>query len=64
MSMSPEEIKAWRDEHGLSQSQLARLLPVNIDTLQNWEIGRREPPAYLPRALADVERELAEHRPL
>lgn len=58
--MSPETLKKWRKEHGLSQSELAMLLPVNLRTLQEWELdrGKGKPPIFLPRALNDLAREL------
>ena len=42
------DLLAWRAAQGLSQSQaVAELnragLPVTLDSLQNWEIGRRRP---------------------
>jgi putative transcriptional regulator len=36
-------IKSLRKEIGLSQAKFARLLSVDLSTLQNWEQGRREP---------------------
>lgn len=48
----------FRKRLGLSQTQLAERLPVKVDTLQNWEIGRTRPPSYLYRALRDLEGEL------
>jgi putative transcriptional regulator len=32
-----------RGKLGLSQSKFASLLGISLDTLQNWEQGRREP---------------------
>lgn len=32
-----------RSKLGLSQTEFARLLGVSVDTLQNWEQGRRKP---------------------
>jgi len=32
-----------RNSLGLSQNAFARLLGVSVDTLQNWEQGRRKP---------------------
>lgn len=40
---SAPNIKAIRKNMGLSQSQFAELIGVNIRTLQNWEQGRRTP---------------------
>jgi putative transcriptional regulator len=36
-------VKELRAELGLSQSQFASLLTVELSTLRNWEQGRREP---------------------
>jgi len=48
----------FRARYELSQADLARLLPVNVRTLQDWEHGRGRPPLYLTRALNDLAREL------
>lgn len=37
------EVKAIREETGLSQTQFARLIGVSKRTLENWEQGRRHP---------------------
>lgn len=37
------KLKKWRERQGLSQSQAAKELGVNLDTLQNWEIARTMP---------------------
>ena len=57
-----QDLLAWRAAQGLSQSQaVAELnragIAVTLDSLQNWEIGRRKPNgetalalhAFLPR---------------
>ena len=36
-------VAALRALFKLSQSQFARLLGISVDTLQNWEQGRRRP---------------------
>ncbi len=51
-------IANFRKTFALSQSALARLLPVNLRTLQDWESGRGNPPAFIARALKDLAREL------
>src|ERR1044071_2266594 len=38
-----EEIPKLRKKLGLSQSKFAAVLGISIDTLQNWEQGRRQP---------------------
>lgn len=58
--MSPAAIKQWRAERVITRADLARLLPVPYRTLEDWEAGKASPPAYLRRALADIDRELAE----
>ena len=52
------ELKRWRRQSGLSQSKAVRALqaagiPVTLDSLQSWEIGRWNPRA--PVALALME---------
>lgn len=37
------DIKSVRKKLHLSQSQFAFLIGVSVNTLQNWEQGRREP---------------------
>ena len=45
-----KNLTTWRETQGLSQSQAVKALnsagvPVTLDSLQNWEIGR-----YIPNA--------------
>lgn len=50
------KIKEIRQASGLSQAKFAALISVNVDTLRNWEQGRRSPtgPAKaLLRAIAN-----------
>ena len=50
------KIKAIRQASGLSQPRFAELISVSVDTLRNWEQGRRSPtgPAKaLLRAIAN-----------
>jgi putative transcriptional regulator len=59
-------VKVIRESYQLTQSQFARLLGISVNTLQNWEQGRRAPegPARVllqvaakhPEALWDVVR--------
>ncbi len=37
------DVKAVREQTGLSQNDFARLLCVSVKTLQNWEQSRRHP---------------------
>lgn len=50
-------IKEIRALTGLSQSKFAEKYDLPVKTLQNWEIGRREPPAYLLKLLERVVKE-------
>ena len=49
--MTPTEIKAWREERGLSQREMADVLGVRQATVSRWESGERTPPPYLRLAL-------------
>ena len=40
---SKNEVARVRGQLKLSQSQFAHLLGISVDTLQNWEQGRRQP---------------------
>lgn len=51
------DVKVIRERTGLSQSQFARLLRVNIKTLQNWEQHRRTPTGAAAALLTIFERE-------
>lgn len=42
-TVAPPDVKAVREQIGLSQSEFARLMRVSIKTLQNWEQHRRNP---------------------
>ena len=37
------DVKAVREQTGLSQSEFAQLMRVSVKTLQNWEQHRRNP---------------------
>ena len=39
----PTDVKAVREQIGLSQNEFAKLMRVSIKTLQNWEQHRRNP---------------------
>ena len=41
--LSAPDVKAVREQFGLSQSQMAAFLNVSKRTLANWEQGRRTP---------------------
>jgi len=37
------DVRQLRNSYNLSQSEFAALLGISVDTLQNWEQGRRKP---------------------
>jgi putative transcriptional regulator len=41
--ISPDSIAAVRGKLGFSQTQFAHAIGISLDTLQNWEQGRRQP---------------------
>lgn len=56
-SVEPPDVKAIREQTGLSQAEFARLLRVNVKTLQNWEQHRRTPTGAAAALLTVFERE-------
>ena len=38
-----EDVQTLRHEFGVSQSVFAKFMGVSVNTLQNWEQGRRQP---------------------
>jgi putative transcriptional regulator len=42
-TVEPLDVKKMREAYDLSQAELAALLGISVDTLQNWEQGRRKP---------------------
>ncbi len=63
------EVRALREQFGLSQDKFAHLVGISVGTLRNWEQGRRKPegPARVllrvaarhPEALLDIAGEQA-----
>jgi putative transcriptional regulator len=41
--LEPTDVKAVREQTGLSQGDFAKLMRVSVKTLQNWEQHRRTP---------------------
>lgn len=56
--MTPDELKRWRELRGLSQAALAARLELSMHAIRKYEQGQRRVPAFLWRALRDLEREL------
>lgn len=56
--LTPETLKAWRKDWGVSQERLAELLGIHRVSVAHWETGRHPIPAYLHLALRELERQL------
>ena len=56
--MQSEELCKWRQQLGLTQEELSRLLGVYRVTINRWERGARAIPAFLPLALEALEHRL------
>lgn len=50
--LAAADVVAFRRRLGVSQTELASSLGVSMRGIQEWEAGRREPPAYLRLAMA------------
>ena len=61
--MKGEDLKQWRQRHGLTQQQLADEVGVTWVTIARWEAGSRSPNKFtlplLEKAIARVERRQA-----
>jgi len=53
--MTPDELRAWREQNGYSQSKLATMLKVDVMTVSRWERGVRDIPSFLHLALGYLE---------
>ncbi|MBF0387853.1 MAG: helix-turn-helix domain-containing protein [Candidatus Omnitrophica bacterium] len=55
-TFSPIVVKKIREKLHKSQTEFAHMIGVSVDTLQNWEQGRRKPegPALALLRIADV----------
>lgn len=44
-------IKELREKTGLSQGKFSQFTGIPVQSIQNWEAGRRTPPDYLIKLL-------------
>ncbi|SFO08322.1 NadS family protein [Xenorhabdus japonica] len=51
------QVKKIRQSTGLSQTGFAKLISVSVDTLRNWEQGRRQPTGPAKALLRAIERD-------
>ena len=59
--LSPEELRAWRLKHNLTQQELAWLLGMSHhSTISRWESGTHTIPPYLSLLLDVLEKHLRE----
>lgn len=56
--MNGEDLKLWRQEWGITQAELARMLGTYTVTVCRWETGVRGIPFLLPLALEALEHKL------
>lgn len=49
-----QTIKQLCEEHGISQSELARRYDIPLRTVQDWHAGRRTPPPYVIKMLDEL----------
>jgi len=52
----PVDVKAIRAKSGLSQSEFARRYGFSVRTLQDWELGRTQPPSAVRAYLTVIDR--------
>lgn len=45
-------IRELRDSMGMSRKEFSEYTEIPLRTLEDWEAGRRTPPAYIPRLIA------------
>jgi putative transcriptional regulator len=50
-------VSAIRERMGLSQREFSKFVGVSVDTLQNWEQGRRQPSGPAAILLTVLERD-------
>lgn len=54
--MTPDELRAFRDQHDLTRVQVAALLSVAPGTVRNWEQGVRGMPFHTDIVLRQATR--------
>ena len=53
--MHPDELTAWRKNHGFTQTKLGEILGVKKTTVYRWEKNMRIIPPFLHLALECIE---------
>ena len=44
-------IRSCREKYHLSRNSFSKLLGIPLRTVEDWESGRRKPPAYIPNLI-------------
>ena len=60
--MHPDELIAWRKNHGFTQTELGEILGVKKTTVYRWEKNMRIIPSFLHLALECIEMKEDEYR--
>ena len=47
-----KNIRELRESTGMSRKEFSEYTKIPVRTLEDWEAGRRTPPAYIPRLIA------------
>jgi putative transcriptional regulator len=59
LAQTAVDVRALRERLGLTQEQFALRFAIDLDALQNWEQGRREPEPTVVAYLRVIERDPA-----
>ena len=46
------KIKELRIQTGLNRKEFSEYIGIPLRTVEDWEAGRRTPPAYIPRLIS------------
>lgn len=60
--MTPADLKRWREQHGLTQTELADRFGISRNTVQNYESGASALPVTIKQACAVWEDQLKKER--
>lgn len=63
MRTYPLTIKEKREEIGLSRAEISRKLEIPIRTLEDWESGKRTPPAWAEKLIIEKLDSIAKENP-
>lgn len=58
ITMTRHELRAWRERHGMNQTELGKLVDRSRRTVAYWEAGEVLIPSWLPRILDTYQGEM------